>query len=117
MSLARHEAYIGPEEPEEPPMTYRTKVWGVPTVFIYHGGSYVTVVALGEAVFALDAWEWEQDRPAILTEVELVSACREWMRGVDQHEWLSSYLSGLVPCRCRKCKHRRRTQRLRRRKA
>lgn len=114
MSLSRHVAYTGPEDPQEPPLTYRANVWGIPTLFVWHGGA-IEVCPLGEAVNALDVWDYGRDRPGLSTEIEFRQVCRDWIRALDEHEWLAHYCRGLVKCSCRTCRRRRRVKRWSRR--
>ena len=109
MSLARHCPYIGPEDPGPGPLTYRTNVWGIPTLFVTHGGA-IEVCPLGEAVLTLDVWDYVKEQSTVQTEIEMRQACREWIRQVDEHDWLAHYCAGLVRCSCRTCRKRRRRQ-------
>jgi hypothetical protein len=91
-------------------MTYRANVWGIPTLFVWHGGEYVEVCPLGEAVDVLHVWDHDYNRASIQTEIELRQVCRHWIRRVDQHDWLAGALRGLVECDCRRCRRKRRME-------
>ena len=90
----------------EPAWSHRRDVHGVPTLFLYSGGSYVEVKPLGHSVDVIDVWDYDRDEARIRSEWHLRSVVDLWVRDLDRREWRHSYCLGIAPCDCGICRFR-----------
>lgn len=76
----------------EIPLTIRRSVHGVPTVFVWHGGQYVDVRPLGQAVDVINVWHGDTDEPdGPRTLAYLRREVNQYVRRMPAREWLDEY--------------------------